>query len=434
MRPNWSGTRAQREAQEILEQLGLDLAETGEKELDKALEAAGQRVAKLRRRIQIEERLEKIERSRKELEEEHRELLQEQFLPLPVLIKCGIFFALGIMLVLTGFTGWMWNWFPKAGSVLAVLGFAFWIFSVVMKFVLEQGMTRDLDECLRDLDKVKKHSRQLKDERDQLDEQLPQGGGPLDARLAAAEEYVKRLETLTPLESKRQGALQRSEAAKERAARAADALQEARRRWEVALRSAGLPAALRPEHIQSLSDGHDLPFQLARRLQARREDLRTRENELLAITARVEKLLAEVNIPAASDETRTQLRQLASALAEQTKWIDRRKELMQQHRELKKQFREAAREYRRLSQLRRGLINQAKVADEETLRKEAARQAKIEQLTAQHKELTQADRPGDRQQVPGEVRGRSAGRSRRRQAGSRTATGCWAGCKRPRRG
>ena len=67
-----------------------------------------------------------------------------------------------------------------------MLGCAFWIFAVVTKFVLEQSMNRELDQCLRDLDRVKKQLRELRDEREELDRQLPSGGGPLDARVAAA--------------------------------------------------------------------------------------------------------------------------------------------------------------------------------------------------------------------------------------------------------
>jgi uncharacterized protein YhaN len=381
--------QSQREAEEIAEQLRSELAGTGETELAAALDTAGRRVAMLRRRIQIEERLDKIDRLRKELEETHRDLLEEHILPLPVLVKCGIFFVLGIMMLLSGLTGWFWGYFPKAGGVLAVLGCAFWIFAVVTKFVLEQSMNRELDQCLRDLDRVKKQLRELRDEREELDRQLPSGGGPLDARVAAAEEYVKRLETLTPLDARRQTAVQHGAASQEQAAHAAEVLKDARHRWEAALRSVNLPISLQPEHIQSLSDGHDHPFHTARRLQARREELRQRESELLAITERVEKLLGEVNVTAASDDPRMQIRQLASALAEQQKWIQRRKELMQRHRGLKKEFRDVARQLRQVMQQRRVLINQAKVADEDQLRKEAARQAKIEQLTAQHHDLAQ---------------------------------------------
>ncbi len=375
-----------REAEEISEQLRTELADTGETELDRALEEAGHRVAMFRRRAQLEERLDKMDRHRKELEEDRRELAEEQLLPVPTLIWCGVPFVAGVMMILASF---FWEGVRNLGWTVTILGFVCWGIAIATKLLMDRSMNQDLDDCIRQLNKVKKQIGKLKEERDELDEQLPKGGGPLDARITASEEYVTKLEELTPLETRRQSAVSRAETAKEKVTRAADDLRESRGRWRDALRSVNLPESFLPEHIQQLSEGNDRTVQIGRRLQTRREELRDRKNELAAIIERVDKLLDEVDITTARNDPRTGLRQVSAAMTEQRAWIERRQELKQEHRELKKGFRESARQLRTLLRQRRLLINQSQAADENEVRRLAAKQEKIERLTSQHEELVE---------------------------------------------
>jgi hypothetical protein len=99
--------------------------------------------------------------------------------------------------------------------------------------------------------------------------------------------------------------------------------------------------------------------------------------------------MKDVQITPASSDPRTQLRQVAAALAEQRQWIARRKEIRQEHRELKRQFRDAAGKLRKLLGQRRTLLRQANVNDDGQLRKLAQRQARIQELTAMNNDLNQ---------------------------------------------
>jgi uncharacterized protein YhaN len=377
---------SRREGDEIGRQLQAELSETGETELERALDEAGHRVTRYRRLIQLEERIEKLQRHRKELEQDHRQLLEEQVLPVQTLVWCGVPFVVGVAMILASF---LWDWVAKLGWTVTILGFACWALAVVTKLLLEKSLSRDLDGCVRQIDKVKRQLRSLAEEREQLEQQLPSGGGPLDVRVKAAEQYVKRLEELTPLDAKRQAALNSGEATKEKAHRAAEDLREAQQQWRSALRSANLPESFQPEHIQQLSEGNDQTVQIGRRLQSCRQELQQRESELDAVTQRVVDLMKDVQITPASSDPRTQLRQVAAALAEQRQWIARRKEIRQEHRELKRQFREAAGKLRKLLGQRSALLRQANVNDDGQLRKLAQRQARIQELTAMNNDLNQ---------------------------------------------
>ncbi len=375
---------AEAEAEEIHQQLLVELADTGESELEQALETAGERVTLLRRRVKLESRLDKLDRHRKELEEDRRDLIEEQVLPVSTLVWCGVPFVLGVVMVLGSI---FWDAVANLGWFFTVLGLACWVFAIVTKVILERSTTRELDACVRQLEKIKRQIRDLKEEREELDHKLPAGGGPLDVRVADAEAYVKKLEELTPLETKRQAVLARGRGTSEKTAQVNEALREAKAKWRDALRSVNLPESFQPEHIQQLSDGSDQTLHIARRLKSRREELQTREEELLTITGRVDQLLDEVKITAASDDPKTQLRQISAAMTEQRQWIERRKELKSQHRELKKQFQAVTKRLRQLLRQRSLLLHQACVEDEAELRKTAARQAKIEEFTAEHKQL-----------------------------------------------
>lgn len=375
-----------RQAQEIQDQLAAELAETGETQLDKALEKAGQRVTRLRRRLQVEERLDKLDRHRKEMDEDRRDLMEEQILPVSTLFWCGVPFVLGVMLVLASI---FWEPVAKLGWIITILGLACWAIAVITKVLLEKTMSRDLEACIRQLDKVRGQIKTLKEERDELDAQLPGGGGPLDARLAAAEAYVKKLESLTPLDAKIQTALAQAEAGKDKAERAALEVKEAQQRWREALRSLKLPESFLPEHIQQFTEGSDQAMQLAQRLHLRREELRDRRHELATITERISQLLQEIRVTPASDDPRAQLRQLAAMMAEQKQWVERRRQLKADHRELKKGFREHARQLRELLRQRQLLLKQANVADEAELRSESTRQDTIFELSEEHNELNE---------------------------------------------
>lgn len=375
-----------REAEEITDQLAAELAETGEKQLDKALEKAGQRVTRLRRRLQVEERLDKLDRHRKELDADRRELMEEQILPVSTLFWCGVPFVLGVMLILASI---FWEPVAKLGWIITILGFVCWLIAVATKMLLENTNSRDLEACTRQLDKVKGQLRTLHEERDELDAQLPGGGGPLDARLAAAEAYVKKLESLTPLDAKVQTASAQAEAGKDKIERATAEVRDAQQRWRDALRSLKLPEAFQPEHIQQFADGSDQAMQIARRLQTRREELRDRRHDLATITERIRQLLDEIHLTPASDDPRTQLRQLAAVMAEQRQWVERRRQLKTELRELKKNFRDQARKLRELMRQRLLLLKQANAVDEAELRSEAARQEQIELLTEELLELNE---------------------------------------------
>src|SRR5207237_405603 len=78
------------------------LLDAGETDLPAALERSGNLASQLRRRVQLDERLDRMTRHRTDLEEQSHELLERQILPGWILASLGGIFIVGVLLLLAG--------------------------------------------------------------------------------------------------------------------------------------------------------------------------------------------------------------------------------------------------------------------------------------------------------------------------------------------
>ena len=377
---------------EELEQLDFKLSEALEarqaEDLNSALEAAGQRVAQLRRRVQLDDRLEQMARHHTELQEQSSDLLHRQVLPMWVLIGVGSLFVGGVLLILVGLFGGTLLGVPGTmGWGLAFLGACGTGAAVATKITLERSAARKLEACNRQLELLAEHTEQAKQERETLDRQIPSGGGPLTSRLAAAEAELRELEELAPLDAQRQSIQKQREQASGRLTKAENAMSEARRRWRSALRQAALPEEWTPAQVHSLSERAESFRQAQLKLQSLRDELLQRKRELTGLTSRIEQLAADVRLPLQSPEPEAQLRQLASALAEQQQRMQQRQTLSRQDRKLRATQRRYVRRAEQLRRRRRQLLIQAGVSDEARLRLLVQQHAQQQQLRDERAKL-----------------------------------------------
>ncbi len=238
--------------EEMTLQLESTLLEQGQGNLPAAVDEVSGRVRQLRRRLQVEERIDKMTRHRQDLEEEHQELLEDQVLSLSTLAWLGVPFVVGVMLIMGGL---YWSTAAMLGWPVALLGLGGWGLAVAVKISLERSASRELEQCERQLDLLRTQLKEAREEREQLDTQIPRGGGALDVRLAAAEEELEKLEHLLPMEADVQAAAQRVDAAERRVRQLTSALDEARASWRGALRRVGLPDSFSPQALRQLAEG-----------------------------------------------------------------------------------------------------------------------------------------------------------------------------------
>lgn len=377
--------------EQALQRVTSELADLDESSLTAALEKAGTRVAQLRRRIQVEERLEQLQMQRSELDGQSHELFDWQVMPFEKMTGLFVAFVLSTVMILGGvFGGLLWGFPWFYGLLLTFFGFVGLGASIVWKLDWERTAERSLQSCERQLDLLDEQIEEAKAERDAIDQHLPTGGGPLDARLAAAEKQLAHLEQLAPMDAQRHESGQHVESVERRAIKATEDLKEARKNWQVALRSAGLPEQLSPNDVRHLVRSFRTVGTVRKQLQHRRDELDNRRRELASLAGRINELFVELGLIPESDSAQARLKQLAAILAEQQNIVERRKDVVRQLKQLRSRWQKAVKGYEAATRGRRALLAKANANDEQHLRQMLARQHQAQLLRTQRDELSQA--------------------------------------------
>ena len=388
---------ARQNAETLSGQIAAALSQRGQSDLAAALDETGNLVSQLRRRVQIDERLDQMALYQTELEAQSRRLLDRQLLPVWVLLVLGAVFVVGVVLVMaglfmptsiTGSVGWAMALLGLTGSGAAGVG----------KVLLERSNSRQLESCQKQINMLQLQTQQAKEERDALDERLPRGGGPIASRLQTAEKDLAALEELVPLDAQRIGARQEAQAAAGRVTQAKEELGTARRRWRQSLSAAGLPESLTPKQVRGLIRRCDHLGQMHRRWEDRREELGRRRRELDALRDRITQLVADSEVAGhraptvgwsgGGGDPVEQLRQLGELLQQQETCLARRRELVGQARHLRRQRAKHEEAVSRLKHRRRELLRDANAADEQQFRQRAVQAARGEVLRQEREALT----------------------------------------------
>lgn len=353
-------------------------AETFEESLDRTATD----VQLLRRRIQVEERIDAMQDQGEELERDNHELLDSQFQRVRFLAWIGVMFVFGSVLMLTGvFGGYIMpiTWEVRWG--IGLLGVLCTAMSMTWKTVAERTAEEELGDCFRRRETLEREIEQASEDRDELDRQLPKGAGTLATKLAAAEKQLRELEEKMPLQQDRQQAGRRTHESKRYAAGAAEEMREAKARWRRGLRAAGLPESLSPKHVRDLSAHHEKRSKIEEQLTEQRDRLEKLEGDRTILVERLQRLNADVGIETVSDDPQVQLSQLATALSGQREMVERRRELQKLEKEVRRELESRLKGVRRLQRAREALFAEARVTDEEALRDRADQLTLIAELT-----------------------------------------------------
>ncbi len=387
---------ARREAEAVARQISdlqtdlqTALEERGSPELAAALSHAGEGATLLRKRIAVEERLEQMLRRRRELEQDVQELSEEQVLSPRRLFYVGLSFIAGVTLILTGVMGGtFFNLTSPAAWFVGLIGLMCVIGSVMAKQLIERQSTVRLRAAQRHLDRLSQQVDSTIREREGIDAELPQGGGPLVSRLRQAESELSVLEELLPREGELQAIRDRRQTLEERAARAEADLEQAKRRWSNALRQAGLPENISPTQLRDLSGRYQQIEELRRRLRARREELEGRNRELATISERITSLSLDCGLKIEGRRPQELLQQLTTKLSQQLHLIEQAKRIRNDEREIVKTGRGHVRARDRLQHRHGALLAQCGVDSPEQLRALAEDWKRLEQFQKQRVQLT----------------------------------------------
>ena len=357
-------------------------------DLQEGVQTVGQRVALLRKRIQLEEKIDQLARRREELEFEGEEMQEFTELPVRITAALGVIFAAGVMLLFLGCSNHWTNWVASSGPYL-LFGLMLSGGSAGMKLFLERKSEDDISDNRRQLEQAKNETAKAKQERDELDVELPAGGGALDARLREAEVELRELERLSPLTNERLSAEQRHQLAQRKLAAAQETHKTVRTRWVEALRSVGLPQDFPLQKVKHVLKNSDQVQELRRRRDERRGELEQREREVQAVAARIQQLFTDIRLTPASDKPQPMLRQLAQALVQEQEVLDLRQSIVKKIKRLKTLRSRFGMKTRSAARKRSALLQLAGVIDMPAFRQVAAEAARATDLRKHREEISQ---------------------------------------------
>jgi uncharacterized protein YhaN len=373
-------------AKSVHEQVSAALSDRQAPDLATATEQAGNLVNLLRRRMQLDEGLEQMARNEKELQEQAQTLLQRQVPTGNTTLLLGVIFVAGVLILSLGilvFPAW------TSTGFFALIGVGLLIATggVLYRYTLLRANDQQLEEGQTQLALLQKQIKQTKDERAVLDDQLPQGGGPMAARLAAAERELAELENLAPLETRHTAARQDASETARRATQAEEDLRAARRAWHDGLEKAGLPLNFSPRNVRQVARlaGHIRDLQA--RLSLMDEELGQRRRERDMLHSRVAQLVVDCGAKVESEDPMEKVLELSEMLTGQEARIARREVIRRRLRKLRRARAKGLAAVARQHQRRKQLLRQCGAESEEHLQRLAAEVARVENLRREHKHL-----------------------------------------------
>jgi uncharacterized protein YhaN len=263
--------------------------------LPKDLEAAGDLVAQLRRRQQVEQRIEAAHRQAEDLQQQAQELVDEQVVPV------GLFSWLLAVFVLGFVALGAWWLVPsvtlgKYGGWIAAIGIGGSIFAWLFKYFAEDSAADRFDACHKQIELVLKQIDDAEEEQARLDRELPLTEGSAALRLQHAERHLADLERILPVESQRREAASEIAAAERRLKLAEEKHAAALANWKSKLRALGLPDDVSPSGLATMAGQCERLAELEARIENRRDDMQRRQREFDVVSQRIFALAEETGL------------------------------------------------------------------------------------------------------------------------------------------
>ncbi len=373
-------------AASVHQQVTAALNERQATDLNSATEQAGNLVNQLRRRMQLDERLEQLTRNEKEQLEQVQSLLEKQVPPLNTVIGLGVIFVVGILILVLGLFVFQ-SWTGTGFWTLTAVGMLIAVGAVLARSMMQRANDQQLEEGQEQLRMLQMQVKQIKDERAVLDDQLPRGGGPMASRLAAAERELAALEDLAPLHSRHAAARQDADATASRAAQAEEDLRAARRAWHEGLEKAGLPKNFSPRNVRQVARLAARIRDMQSRLTLLDEELGQRRRERDMLHSRVAQLVADCGVKVESQHPMEKVLELSEMLTGQEARIARRETIRRRLRKLRRARTKGEEAVARLQQRRKQLLRQRGAESEEQLQRLAAEAARVENMRREHEQI-----------------------------------------------
>ena len=314
------GLNDKKEADRLALEINEFLSVRNEDDLQKAYKNCNELLLSLRKSQNLEDRLDKLVKQKREIETDAVSLESEEGLPVDHVIRLAPPFILGAIMLVMGLGKFFeWQWTSTApvkavgqmttaalaaaaqadktmGLLLFLLGMAVLIGTYYFWKRLEQGSRVDLRDCDSHLEALNVQLRKTEAERDELTKLMPEHGGSLEQRIREAEHDVAQFESYLPVYHNLQAAQQRFKSARQHGMEASTGLKAARHQWKKTLSQLGLSDSLSPKSIRILAEGYESLLQTRRRLKTQQDELDQRKLELSTALQRIEALSLQLKV------------------------------------------------------------------------------------------------------------------------------------------
>ena len=348
-------------------------------------EEAAKQVNRLRRRVELEEKVEKLNGARHALERDIDDVVNDQVLPVGKLAVLGAVFVLGVVLAGFGLLNLRWSegiagsTATEMGFLLMILGTIFGLFSMGLKHHWERVASDELDDFRHQFDLVRQQLKRAKTERDEIERHIPKGVGEWDLQLRDAESALTRLEDLIPLETHFQTAVANVEESARRFQKLESDQKLLQKQWKDNLRALGMPDNIAPNQLSELT-----------RLEQLEGEVHDREKELDLLSKRIDALLAETGVHYDEDlDPASRVQKLQIALGKQRHLVGQRKELATKFRNLRSTYLRADRDLEQYMGQKRRLLSSVGTDTDEQFRQLAVQHKQRHELIQKRDSLTE---------------------------------------------
>jgi len=350
--------------QKMAEALGAE----DPKSLPDRIRQLGEEVAQLRKRVQLGQRLERLQELECSLQEDCHRWLEAQSLPMHILLGLGGIFIAGVVCVIAAVflpqgTIGLWSWPLLAAGGIGLAS------AVIVKYLFELSAARRLVNCQHQLAQVQQQIADLERQIATMDQQLSQHAVPTAQALAQAEKELERLEALVPLEAEKDAAAAEAERLAEQAQAAQAKFNRIKALWQKVIGQAGLPEALQPEQFLEVYRELSILQELQHRERAATDQYEYHRGALEAATGRLNHLAELLGLNLVDTGSITERIQ---ALKEHLQLLEdrreRRAELRTERRLTLRRLKKAKSTWRQAHRSLQRLLRQYNVASPQELR------------------------------------------------------------------
>ncbi len=377
------------------DRLGNSISERGTTD---TLEDVGRYVNRLRRRIELEEKIEKLNQTRHDLERDIDGIVNEQVLPVGKLSVIGIVFILGIIFlgfgligVLTqgAILGWVEETSQQIGILFMFMGAIAGFISMGLKYHWERMAKDELDDFRHQMDIIRQQLKRSKTERDEVERQLPSSITQYDLELKDAESRLAMMEELVPLENRVQATRSTSEDMRRRMGAQEREVSIAEDQWKASLRTAGLPEVLLPHQLKEITQRSERISAFNLRLDQLKSEKIERDKELSSLQVRIDALLLESGISFQNNNLLDRLNHITRLIHEQRSFVNARREFVAKYKALRTRLGKAKRDYEKLLGQKQRLLAIVGAETEDMYRGFSTKHRELKKLVEKRENLTE---------------------------------------------